>query len=134
VSHIAQWAGCSDSFVTKCCRRVMLAIASLHNCAIHWPAPAEKAAVSDWVEAHSCPAWRPGFCMVDGTLIPLYCKPAHFGAQFFDRKCNYSLGLHVCVHLPSANGYALRTDGVSAYQYSRPLHHRLCGRTNGQYA
>ena len=34
--------------------------------------------------------------MVDGTLIPLFAKPGHYGEQFFDHKSNYSLSLTVC--------------------------------------
>jgi hypothetical protein len=33
--------------------------------------------------------------MVDGTLVPLFAKPAHYGAQFFDRKSNYLVGVQV---------------------------------------
>ena len=57
--------------------------------------PDKKAAALDWVEQVSCAAWRPGYCMVDGTLIPLFEKPGHFGEMFFDRKSNYSLSLMV---------------------------------------
>ena len=68
----------------------------LHDRAIRWPTSPEKQRASDWVESVSCKAWRPGFAMVDRTLIPLHCKPGHHGEQFFDRKSNYSLSLTVC--------------------------------------
>jgi hypothetical protein len=73
----------------------MVAILSLHDRAVRWPSESEKRGASNWIEKHSCAAWRPGFAMVDGTLIPLYAKPARFGNQFYDRKSNYSLGVQV---------------------------------------
>jgi hypothetical protein len=63
--------------------------------AIRWPTVEEKSTAADWIVEETCPAWRPGFAMVDGTLIPLHAKPGHFGEQFFDRKSNYSLNLQV---------------------------------------
>jgi hypothetical protein len=95
VEAVAQWAGCSVGAVVKATRRIMVAIIPLHDQAIRWPNSGEKREASDWVESVSCHAWRPGFCMVDGTLIPLASKPGHFGEQFFDRKSNYSLSLTV---------------------------------------
>jgi hypothetical protein len=97
VEQVAQWAGCSAGLVVISTRRVMVAVLSLHDRAVRWPTEGEKCEASDWIEAHSCAAWRPGYAMVDGTLIPLYAKPAHFGAQFYDRKSNYSLGVQVSV-------------------------------------
>ncbi|KAF9503183.1 hypothetical protein BS47DRAFT_1369732 [Hydnum rufescens UP504] len=65
----------------------------LHNWAIQWPMRVEKQRASDWVELVACKAWHLGFAMVDGTLIPLHCKPGHHGKQFYDHKSNYSLSL-----------------------------------------
>ena len=55
----------------------------------------EKEDAKMWVEAHSCKAWRDGWCLVDGTLIPLYDRPHWYGESYFDRKCNYSLNFQV---------------------------------------
>jgi hypothetical protein len=99
VEKVAQWAGCCAGSVVKATRRIIAAFLPLHDQAIRWPTSEEKRAASDWVESVSCSAWRPGFCMVDGTLIPLFSKPGHYGEQFFDRKCNYSLSLTVCIPL-----------------------------------
>src|SRR5258708_13312976 len=97
MEKVAQWAGCSAGSVVKATRHVVAAFLPLHDQAIRWPNSEEKYSASDWVESVSCHAWRPGFCMVDGTLIPLFSKPGHFGEQFFDRKSNYLLGLMVWV-------------------------------------
>lgn len=78
---IAQWAGISagSESVVNCTRRVMSAFLLFHEGVIKWPNEEKKKAAKDSVEALSCPAWRNGYCMVDGTLIPLYEKPTHFG-------------------------------------------------------
>ncbi|KAF7291383.1 DDE Tnp4 domain-containing protein [Mycena indigotica] len=59
------------------------------------PTEEEKEQAKEWVEEHSCPAWRDGWLMVDGTLVPLYARPAHFGNNWFDRKSNYSLNVQL---------------------------------------
>jgi len=96
---IAQWAGISAGSVVNCTRRVMRAFLRFHDGVIKWPNEEEKKAPKDSVEALSCPAWRNGYCMVDGTLIALYEKPTHFGESYFDRKSNYSLNLQVWFHI-----------------------------------
>jgi hypothetical protein len=48
------------------------------------PNEEEKEAAKQWVEAHSCKAWCDGWCMVDGTLIPLFDKPFWYGESYFD--------------------------------------------------
>jgi hypothetical protein len=96
VEVVAQWAGCSIGVIVKSMCWVILSFMLLHDQAIHWPNSMEKKEAVDWVESVSCAAWRPGFAMVDGTLIPLHCKPGHHGEQFFDCKCNYLLSLTVC--------------------------------------
>lgn len=40
--------------------------------AVNWVTDEEKEQVKEWVEEHSCHSWRDGWCMVDGTLVPLY--------------------------------------------------------------
>jgi hypothetical protein len=94
--YIAQWAGVCAGMVTKTTRRVMQAVLSFHDEAICWASPAEKEEAKDWVQERSCRAWRGGYCMVDGSLVPLFQKPTHFGEGYFDRKSNYSLNVQVC--------------------------------------
>lgn len=95
VIAVAQWAGVSSGAVVKCTRRVMVAFLALHDAAIHWPTEEEKEQAKEWVESVSCAEWRDGFCMVDGTLVPLSQKPGHHGEAYFDRKSNYSLNVQV---------------------------------------
>lgn len=70
----------------RVCRRVITTIQSsnLRNAHVRWPGEAEKEEAKRWVEEQVClPEWRNRFCMVDGTLIPLYRKPSHYGETFF---------------------------------------------------
>ena len=57
----------------------------------------EKKAAKEWVESHSCKGWHGGWCMVDGTLVPLFDWPFWYGESYFDHKCNYSLNIQVCM-------------------------------------
>lgn len=63
--------------------------------AVCMPTEEEKEKAKAWVEAHSCKGWWNGWCLVDGTLIPLYDRPYWYGESYFDRKCNYLLNLQV---------------------------------------
>ncbi|KAF9503288.1 hypothetical protein BS47DRAFT_1310041 [Hydnum rufescens UP504] len=96
VESIAQWAGCSAGTVVACTRHIFKAVSALHDIAIRRPTMGEKEAARDWVEDQSCRAWRGGYCMVDGTLVPLSDKPGLHGEAYFDRKSRYSLSLTVC--------------------------------------
>ncbi|KAF9509576.1 hypothetical protein BS47DRAFT_1377573 [Hydnum rufescens UP504] len=96
VESIAQWAGHSAGAVVSCTQRVMLAFMVHHDTAIHQPNGEEIANAKAWVGEASCFAWRHGYCMVDGTLVPLADKPGFHGEAYFDRKSNYSLNVQVC--------------------------------------
>ncbi|KIJ31769.1 hypothetical protein M422DRAFT_70812 [Sphaerobolus stellatus SS14] len=104
VESIAQWAGVSAGQVVKCTRRIMIAFASLHDKVMRWATADEKAEAKSWVGAASCPAWRHGFAMVDGTLVPLAEKPGFHGEAYFDRKSNYSLSVQVRIRSEHAMG------------------------------
>ncbi|KAF8911103.1 hypothetical protein CPB84DRAFT_1743218 [Gymnopilus junonius] len=46
---------------------------------VQWANEEVKAEAKAWVEEKSCPAWRDGWLMVDGTLVPLFHHPGYFG-------------------------------------------------------
>lgn len=97
---VALWAGVGAGTVDLITRRVLRAVHSsgIKNKHIRWPArgSAEREAAKQYVDEHcDNPAWRDGWCMVDGTLIPLYCKPHWYGDTFFDRKSNYSMNVQI---------------------------------------
>jgi hypothetical protein len=95
----ANWAGVAEGTVHLCTRHVMTAILqpAFMREAVRFPSTSEKEEAKKWVEEHSCRAWRDGWCMVDGTLIPLTRKPTWFGESYFDRKNCYSFNVQVCV-------------------------------------
>ncbi|KAH7911007.1 hypothetical protein BJ138DRAFT_1135633 [Hygrophoropsis aurantiaca] len=95
---VALWAGVGYGTVHLATNRVMSAVCSerFRKSALHWPDAAEKEAAKAWVEENSCPAWRDGWLMVDGTLVPMYSRPAYFENTWYDRKSNYSLNVQVC--------------------------------------
>jgi hypothetical protein len=99
-SPVARWAGGGHGTVSLITKRVMTAVLrrSFMDEAVRFPTPEEKEEAKVWVEMHSCRAWRDGWCLVDGTLIPLYDRPHWYGESYFDRKCNYSLNIQVCTY------------------------------------
>ncbi|KAG8688976.1 hypothetical protein FRC08_011165, partial [Ceratobasidium sp. 394] len=78
----------------------MAAVLARHDEVIHWPTEDEKEEAKKWVEEHSCPAWRGGFCLADGTLATLFEKPGYRGETYFDRKSNYSFSIQI-ISLPN---------------------------------
>ncbi|KAF7359978.1 DDE Tnp4 domain-containing protein [Mycena venus] len=102
LQKVANWAGVGKGTVTLATRRVMTAILRKEFMAeaVRMPTESEKEKAKAWVEEHSCKAWRDGWCLVDGTLIPLFDRPFWFGESYFDRKCNYSLNIQI-VSLPN---------------------------------
>ncbi len=97
LQEIANWAGCGKGTVDLVTRRVMTALLrpDFLEENIRYPTQEEKENAKVWVEAHSCKAWRDGWCMVDGTLVPLDERPFWYGESYYDRKGNYSLNIQV---------------------------------------
>ncbi|KAF7292645.1 DDE Tnp4 domain-containing protein [Mycena indigotica] len=81
VRKVGLQLGLGFGTVVKSTRRVIAALCRdrVWKSAIRWPTEEEKEQAKEWVEEHSCPAWRDGWLMVDGTLVPLYACLAHFG-------------------------------------------------------
>jgi DDE superfamily endonuclease len=48
------------------------------------------------VEAATCPKWRNGFLLADGTKFPLFQKPGLHGEAWFNKNKNYSIDCQVC--------------------------------------
>jgi hypothetical protein len=94
---VALWAGVGYGTVSLFTSRVMAATCSNHfrHAALKWASDEAKVAAQAWVENASCPAWRNGWLMVDGTLVPLFMRPGFLGNTWFDRKSNYSLNVQV---------------------------------------
>ncbi|KAF8592792.1 hypothetical protein K439DRAFT_1324381, partial [Ramaria rubella] len=90
---VGLWAGLGYGTVDLCTRQVMEALChpEMRLMATKWPDSAAKAKAKAWVQEQSCPMWKDGWSMVDGTLVPLFARPGFFGNTFFDRKSNYSM-------------------------------------------
>ena len=95
VSEVAIWAGVSVGFVRKATLRVMIALISLHDTAIHLPTDDEKAASKEWVENACCPEWRNGFLAIDGTKFPFFQRPGLHGDAWFNKNKDYSADCQV---------------------------------------
>lgn len=95
--EVALWAGVGYGTVRNATARVMVAICDerFHRATMPWPSEAEIESAKAWVETNSCPAWRNGWLMVDGTLVAVFQHPHEFGNAYFDRKSNYSLNVQV---------------------------------------
>jgi hypothetical protein len=94
---VALQFGVGYGTVRLCTSRVMKACCSDHfrDASVQWASAEAKEIAKQWVEDTSCPAWRDGWLMVDGTLVPLFQRPGLFGNTWFDRKSNYSLNVQV---------------------------------------
>lgn len=97
LQKVANWAGNGKGTITLVTRRVLTALlrADFMGEYVRMPTAAEKEKAKAWVAAHSCKAWRDGWCMVDGTLVALFDRPFWFRESYFDRKSNYSLNIQV---------------------------------------
>jgi hypothetical protein len=83
---VAQWAGFGFGMVPLITNHVLKATCSerFYKSAFHWPSPQVKEAAKAWIQDASCPAWRDGWLIIDGTLVSLFICPGFFGNTFFD--------------------------------------------------
>jgi hypothetical protein len=92
----AQWAGISVGAVEKCTDRVVVALLSHHDDAIHFPDADNKEQAKSFVEEKTCEEWRNGFLLVDGTKFALFQRPGLHGDAWFDKDGEYSIDCQVC--------------------------------------
>nr|GAT55118.1 predicted protein [Mycena chlorophos] len=100
---VAWWSGLGKGTIPRCTRRVITAILGSGMLAkyVRMPTANEKESAKAWVEKTfgGCREGREGWCMVDGTLIPLAFRPSWYGPSYFDRKKNYSMNLQARVKI-----------------------------------
>ncbi|KAF8145498.1 hypothetical protein K438DRAFT_1629966, partial [Mycena galopus ATCC 62051] len=98
LQKVANWAGIGKGTVTLATRRVMTAVLQ------------EAVCMPTSSETHSCKGWCNGWCLVDGSLVPLFDRWYWFGESYFDCKCNYSLNIQVCFRLYRFSILIIYTD------------------------
>lgn len=105
---VALTFGVSYGLVRLATARVMKACCSerFRASSVQWSSADEKELAKEAV-ANTCPGWRNGWCMVDGTLVPLFQRPSLFGNTWFDRKSNYSMNVQVSTSMCRYLGFRL---------------------------
>jgi hypothetical protein len=96
-----------------------------------FPPEEEKECVKDYVAAATCPEWRNGFLLADGTKFPLFQKPGLHGEAWFDKNKNYSIDCQVC----KPSSLLSTTEGPLDHQHaSKPSYRGLLSRSHWQCA
>jgi hypothetical protein len=93
--YVAQWAGVSVGTVINVTYRCLVAFLALHDEAVMIPPEKEKERAKEYVEVVTCPEWRNGFLLADGTKFPLFQKPGLHGEAWFDKNKAYSIDCQV---------------------------------------
>lgn len=93
--YVAQWAGVCVGTVVNATYRCLIAFLALHDQAVMMPPEEEKERAKAYVERVTCPEWRDGFLLADGTKFPLFQKPGLHGEAWFDKDKNYSIDCQV---------------------------------------
>ncbi|KIK79193.1 hypothetical protein PAXRUDRAFT_161959, partial [Paxillus rubicundulus Ve08.2h10] len=75
----------------------------------------------NWLKERSCPGWRNGIFIMDGSTINIFEKPGVYGETFYDRKSKYSLNFQVVMmpHNLQIVDYGLEHPGIihNAYMF-----------------
>jgi hypothetical protein len=93
--YVAQWAGVCVGTVINATYRCLVAFLALHDEAVMMPPVEEKERAKEYVERATCPEWRNGFLLADGTKFVLFQKPGLHGEAWFDKNKNYSIDCQV---------------------------------------
>jgi hypothetical protein len=112
----AEWAGVSVGTVVNATNRVMVAVLSLHDVAVHYPDAAEKEKTKQWMEDQTCPEWRDGWMVADGTKFPLFERPGLHGDAWFDKNKDYSLDCQVCESFDAMKATDMTVDRFLYFQ------------------
>jgi hypothetical protein len=75
----------------------LITFLALHDKAVMFPPEEEKEKAMEYVAWVTCPEWRNGFLLADGTKFILFQKPGLHGEVFFDKNKNYSVDCQVCM-------------------------------------
>jgi hypothetical protein len=97
VKKVAYLMGVSYGTVENATTCVLTAVCHAEFCLsiMQWPDDTAREMAKQEVEWFSCPGWRDGWLMVNGSLVPLYGRPGYYGNTWFDHKHNYSMNVQV---------------------------------------
>jgi hypothetical protein len=101
LTEVGIWAGRGHGTIDLVTRRVFSAICDkkFRGITMHSPTEDEKELSRIWVEdTVRCDTWRGGWCSVDGSAVPLFRRPGHYGNSWYDRKSRYSTLVQVSLH------------------------------------
>jgi hypothetical protein len=131
--YVAQWAGVSVGTVINTTYRCLVAFLALHDDAVMMPPEEENEGAKDFVESATCPEWRNGFLLADGTKFSLFQKPGLHGEAWFDKNKNYSVDCQVRdrIHFSSYIYLCSPPDHLHAAQFA---HRRLLSWSHRQRA
>ena len=93
--YVAQWARVSVEMVINATYQCLVAFLNLHDEVVMMPPEEEKEHAKEFVEKATCPEWRNGFLLANGTKFPLFQKPGLHGEAWFDKNKNYSIDCQV---------------------------------------
>ncbi|KAG2064094.1 hypothetical protein BDR04DRAFT_1182220 [Suillus decipiens] len=92
LEDVAQWACVCVGSMVNCTNCVMIAFV----CFL-----ADNSEDADlackFAESCTCPEWKSGFLVIDGSTMDLFTKASYYGETFFDRKPKYSLGYQAVI-------------------------------------
>ncbi|SCV69349.1 BQ2448_2369 [Microbotryum intermedium] len=93
----ADWSDYSLGAVLMFTNRVTFALndPEFRRNVIRWPNRIEREASKKWMEETTCWEWRNGWCMVDGTLVPIARRPKWFSRSFTSRKISYAINVQI---------------------------------------
>ena len=94
--YVAQWAGVCVGTVINATYRCLVAFLALHDEVVMMPPEEEKERTKEYAESMTCPEWRNGFLLADGTKFVLSQKPGLHGEAWCNKNKNYSINCQVC--------------------------------------
>ena len=77
--------------------RCLVAFLALYDQAVMMSPKEEKERAKEYVESMTCPEWRNGFLLTDGTKFALSQKPGLHDEAWFNKNKNYSINCQICL-------------------------------------
>lgn len=86
---VAAMCGCSVGSVIDWTHRCVAGLIELRGAVVAWASEQERADAADWVAKRSgVEEWKRGWCLMDGTQIPLAWRPARHHVEYYKERKN----------------------------------------------